>query len=168
MWSQNDTGRINLESNLVYFWKFDVYFVQIYPIIYSQKQNCIQDMIIFFLILYTPCSKNMYTKSLYKMYIQNQHTFWTQHIKKNAQNRYKISLQNISNWKTNWVFHRWDSERIQYGHPYWRSGQSSGETLSPPDQSDGWQPPRHFQPAKGVAIPSATIEPTTGVRTRYL
>ena len=45
------------------------------------------------------------------------------------------------------------------------SGQSLKETLSPSNQSEGLQPPRHFQPAKGVAIPSlsATVEPTTGL-----
>ena len=44
------------------------------------------------------------------------------------------------------------------GHPLQRgNGQSPGETLRPSDQSDGFQPPRRFQPAKGVAIPSATV-----------
>ena len=38
-----------------------------------------------------------------------------------------------------------------------------GEILSPSNQSEGLQPPRLFQPAKGIAIPSATVEPTTGV-----
>ena len=46
--------------------------------------------------------------------------------------------------------------------------EAASQTLRPSDQSDGFQPPRRFQPAKGFTIPSATVEPTTGVRTRYL
>ena len=52
---------------------------------------------------------------------------------------------------------------MRYEHPLQRgSGQSPGDILCPPDQSDGFQPPRRFEPAKGVAIPSATVESTTG------